>query len=135
MDLLDAIDVAQEQMYNESVQDGDTAECENDFKCHSNNVFVCPIDDFVEDLQEQVDEIVEHLDGHDSQPLKMIVEDKFAEFVQSLDEIAKESTIMDQLRKSWSKKRLLSVLQDYIATKDAAVALGLSVCQTYFLRM
>ena len=130
MDLLDAIDVAQEQMHNESVQDGDTAECEDDLKGHSNNGFVCPVDDLGEDLQEQVDELVEHLDGHDSQPLKMIVEDKFAEFVQSLDEIAKESTTMDQLRKSWSKKRLLSVLQDYIATKEAAVALGLSVVQT-----
>ena len=47
----------------------------------------CPIDDFVEDLQEQVNEFVGHLDGHDSQPLKMIVEDKFADFVQSLDDI------------------------------------------------
>ena len=96
MDLLDAIDVAQEQMHNESVQDGDTAECEDDLKGHSNNGFVCPVDDLGEDLQEQVDELVEHLDGHDSQPLKMIVEDKFADFVQIWDEIAKESTTMDQ---------------------------------------
>ena len=128
MDLLDAIDVAQEQMHNESVQDGDSPECEDDLKGLSNNGFVCPFDDLGEDLQEQVDELVEHLDAQDSQPLKVIVEDKFAEFVQSLDEISKESTTMDQLRKSWSNKRLLSVLQDYIASKDAAVALGLSVC-------
>ena len=75
MDLLDAIDVAQDQMHNESVQDGDTAECEDDLKGRSNNGFVCPVDDLGEDLQEQVDELVEHLDGHDSQPLKMIVDD------------------------------------------------------------
>ena len=128
MDALDGIDVAQEQMHNESVQDGDSPECEDDSKGLSNNGFVCTFDDLGEDLQEQVDELVEHLDGQDSQPVKVIVEDKFAEFVRTLDEIVKETTTMDDLRKSWSKKRLLSLLQDYIASKDAAVALGLSVC-------
>ena len=127
MDLLDAMDVAQEQMHNESVQDGDTAVREDDLKVSANNGFVCPVDELGEDLQGQVDELVEHLDGYDSQPLKTIVEDQFAEFVQNLDEIARESTTMEQLRKSWSNKRFLPVLQDYIASKEAAVALGLSV--------
>ena len=128
MDALDAIDVAQEQMHNESVQDGDSPECEDDPKGLSNNGFVCPFDDLGDDLQEEVDELVKHLDGQDSQPVKVLVEDKFAEFVRTLDEIVKDTTTMDDLHKSWSRKRLLPLLQDYIASKDAAVALGVSVC-------
>ena len=130
MDLLDAMDVAQEQMHNESVQDGDIAVREDDFKVSANNGVVCPVDELGEDLQAQVDELVEHLDGYDSEPLKTIVEDQFAECVQIWDEIARESTTMEQPRKSWSNKRFLLVLQDYIASKEAAVALGLSVVQT-----
>ena len=81
MDLLDAMDVAQEQMHNESVQDGDIAVRDDDLKVSANNGFVCPVDELGEDLQAQVDELVEHLDGYDSEPLKMIVEDPFAEFL------------------------------------------------------
>lgn len=96
----------------------------------ANNDFVCPIDELGEDLQEQVDELVEHLDGHDSQPLKRMVEVQIAEYLQNLDEIVKDCANTEQLRKSWSQKKMVAVMQDYIAMKEAAVALGLSVVLT-----